>query len=468
MKRILLSVTLGLLSGLGSTTLAHNNSVDTLYMSLAQAVELSVGQSHAVMAAAEGQKSAMHLRKAAFGYRVPNISAMASYTYMSQDVGRFDFNGPKNDFADVLSGTGLPLLVDVAGKIKGVDLSYTFQNQQFGVVGVGVAMPLFLGGKINALAGAARVGERQAEQRTEQVKADLYAQVSAAYWGVALSNNLSMLANQAFVAMQRHCYNAGELEKNGMIAHTEVLYAQMKLEQAQQAYLSAVGDAQTAAQTLASLTMVEQTIVTTSTLEINDSLPELEHVQQMVQSSNPQLEQVRLAVEMAHQGVRAVRSEFMPQLAVTGAYDIYDYQLSKQLPRWVVGASLRLNIFDGLTREHNYAGARSKKKEAQQMVLSAQMELRIVIEKLYNQMVNARRNALSQGASMEFASQYLYSCNQAFDQGVGTLAEVIDAQLLLDTAKSRTMIDVYQYKMLRSQLSALAGYDAIAMELDVN
>lgn len=441
---------------------------DTVSLTLGQSLNLAMDQSYSLQAMVQAQKVAMHNRKAAWGYRVPRISATASYTYMSQDIGHYDFNGTKDKFAGLLASTGIPQFTDMAMAIKGMDLNYTFQKRDFGLVGVGVAMPLFLGGKINALTGAAKIGELQVEQRTEQAKSELFINVSTAYWSLVLAENLEALALQTRQALDKQYYNAQQLELNGMIARTEVLYAQMNLSKARAAYEAAHDNTRTARATLSSLVHSDEVVKASGTLRLIDSLPELERIQQIIRESNPMLGQIKLGIDMAQQGVRAVRSEFMPQLSVMGGYDIYSYNLSNQIPRWVVGATLSLNIFDGLTREHNFAGAKSRKREIESLEKGAVLDTKIVVDKLYNQMLNARNNAQSEADALVFAQQYLYSTSQAFDEGMGTMSDVIDARLLLSAAKTQVIVQTYQFNILYSQLAALMGYSTMMSEMNLN
>ena len=79
---------------------------------------------------------------------------------------------------------------------------------------------------------------------------------------------------------------------------------------------------------------------------------DLAYYQDLAQARNPLLSQVSLKRELAQEGVRAQRADFLPQVAAIGGGSFYNYQVAGLVPRWAVGVGVNIKIFDGLNREY--------------------------------------------------------------------------------------------------------------------
>ena len=70
---------------------------------------------------------------------------------------------------------------------------------------------------------------------------------------------------------------------------------------------------------------------------IVDRVEDVAYYQDLAQDRNPLLNQVSLKRQLAEEGVRARRSDFLPQVAAIGGGSFYNYQVSGIVPRWAVG-----------------------------------------------------------------------------------------------------------------------------------
>ena len=78
-------------------------------LSLDEAIAVALTENPAMKAAEFEEKAATQERRAAIGLRMPKISVMGAYAYMSKDIG-FDFNemkGPAKELAGQILGSGL-------------------------------------------------------------------------------------------------------------------------------------------------------------------------------------------------------------------------------------------------------------------------------------------------------------------------------------------------------------------------
>lgn len=411
----------------------------------------SVDAAKAAHAAATAQ------RKAAFGLRLPNLAASANYTIMSQDIGHFDLNPQKDKALEIIGSLGIPIPPQIGQAIKAMDLSYTLQRDNFAMVGLSLTVPIYTGGRINAANEAARIKESKAELATDVVSEELFVEVAERYWGLMLQKNVTDLLGEVVSGVRVHLENARQLEQNGIVAKGETLFAEMSYSQAVAAYENAQLEVKTINSALSGSLGQEAQYEPMTPLFISSEIGSLDSFQQKVRSNNNQLKQVGLIKKLAQQAVRAERGGFFPQVAAMGGWDVWNYQLSDQLPRWIAGVGVRINLFDGLIRENNYKAAKSQVKQVEAMELKANTDIMILVEKLYNSLLGAEQQVAASEKSIEFGREYLRIKEKAFAEGMATSSDVIDAQLNLSKYKTERLAALYAFDLSLAKLLALSG-----------
>lgn len=408
--------------------------------------------------AAQNQiNAAVHRRKAAWGLGAPKLSVGATYTFMAKDVGYFDFNGQKNEFVGILQQLPLPLPEPIITGLKNLDLSYTLQKRDFGVVDATLVVPIFTGGKINAAYKAAKIGVDQAVNNMYETSNKLFTEVAEFYWGLTLANNIEKLQADFVKSMALHASNASKLEKNGIIAHGERLFADMALSQAKAAFVGAQGNVKTVNGALGSALGEKGIYNPTTPLFINRNFLPLAYFQEQTLNNSHLLEKLELAKKLSEQAVKFERADFFPTIGAMGTANVWSYNLTDLLPRWTVGATVRWNLFNGLTREHNYAAAREQVRQVEALQAKSQLDIQTLVEKLYNQMVSAIAQYDASKATINFAQAYLEVQMKAFAEGMATSSNVVDAHLNLNKARLERMAAAYSFDVSLAQLLALSG-----------
>ena len=461
---LLLTTALMLLSApcrpAAAQSLAAPAADDTsLVLTLQEAIDLSYRQNPVIEAERIAHEAAIDRRKAAWGLRMPQIGVNASYTYMSEDIKAFDLNAEKDAALQQIGQLPLPFPIpsEILQAVQSLDLSLTLQKQQFAVVGATVAVPLYMGGRINAAVNAAKINIEKSSQEALQAQTDLFAEVVERYYGLALARHVLRVRQQVTEGMQKHLDDARKLEENGMIASTEKLYAEMYLAQAQGEQKAAELQIGTVNQALcASLNQTAEYLPITS-LFVVDELRPLEYYQQKVKENSPILKQVELTRRLAKEGIRAARASFLPEVAAMGAVNAWDWQLTELAPRWVVGAGIKLRLFDGLSSEYKHAAAKKDLQRVEIMQTKAENDLMTLTEKLYNQLQSAAAEVHALGSSVAFAESYLNAKQRAFAEGMAPSSDVVDARLNLAKAQVERLAAAYTFDVILAQLLALAG-----------
>lgn len=455
---------------LGEAAAATADSTRTL--TLQEAVEIGYRQSPALEAQRIAREAAVARRKAAWGLRLPQLGVAANYTYLADDIKAFDLNAEKDAALGQIGQLPLPIPIppQIVQAIQGLDLSLTLQKQQFAVVGASAVVPIYMGGRINAAVNAAKIEIEKSDQEARKAQTDLFAEVVERYYGLALARQVLRVREEVTEGMRHHLEDARKLEANGMIASTEKLYAEMFLAQAEGVQTAAALQIATVNRALGASLSQTADYVPITALFVVDELRPLGWFQERVKQNSPLLKQVELTRRLAREGVRAARAAFLPEVAAVGAINAWDWQLTDLAPRWMVGAGVKLRIFDGLSSEYKHAAAKKQVSQVEAMQVKAEEDLMTLTEKLYNQLQSSAAEVRALEASVTFAESYLDAKQRAFSEGMAPSSDVVDARLNLAKAKIERLAAAAAFDIALAQLLALAGetesYGGYALQTD--
>ena len=435
-------------------------------LSLDEAVAVTLTENPALKAAAYEARAAQQQRRAAIGLRMPQINVTGAYAYMAKDIG-FDFNemkGPAKDLAGKILGSGIITDPAIIQGIQGLlnpmmdaDWFLKVQDQSLGFVGGEVTVPIWMGGKINAANRAARINEKTAVEQGNQTRNALISELVERYFGLALATQVVAVRQQVVDGVRRHLEDARALERNGMIAQTERLYVEFKMAEAERELANAKLQAETIASALSNTLGRESDWRPVTAMFLLAKVEDLAYYQDLAQARNPLLSQVSLKRELAQEGVRAQRADFLPQVAAIGGGSFYNYQVAGLVPRWAVGVGVNIKIFDGLNREYKYSAAKQTVRRVGELQNKAGKDIAVLVEKLYNQMMNYRNQMTSIDASLKFAEEYLRMKNAAFLEGMSSSSDLIDAELNLAGVRTERLQAAYNYDLLLARLLEAAG-----------
>lgn len=467
MKKFLL-----ILSLLSSVGLSAQNTDSTI--SLEEAVNLTMTNNPTLKALEYEEKAAKRERQAAIGLYMPKISVKGAYSYLGDDMA-IDLNHAKGAVKDGVGNVigqimqdpslaGNPTIQQMLPKLQGglnallgLDWAYTLQNRSFGFIGGDVQMPIFMGGKIIAANKAAKLNEKSVQAQGEQQRNALMSEIVERYFGYALALNAVDVRKQVVAGMEQHLHDIKSLERNGMVASTERLYVEYKYAEAQRELLNAQLQAETIGNALCNTLGIDAVATPVTAMFVLDEIEPLAYYRGIAEDNNPLLNQIGLKRQLAKQNANVHRADFMPQIVAIGGGTFYNYQVTGILPRWAVGVGFNFKIFDGLNREYKYAAAKNTVRRVESMQTKAEKDIAVLIESLYNKMLNYRNQIASIEASIAFAEEYLRAKNAAYIAGIGTATELVDAELNLAKVRIERMQAAYNFDLYFAKLLEAAG-----------
>ena len=443
-------------------------------ITLEEAVNLTMEGNPTLKALEYEEKAAKRERQAAIGLYMPKISVKGAYSYLGDDIA-LNLNGAKgavkdgatnmigNIMSDPTVATSpviqkiLPQVQGGLNSLLGLDWAYTLQNRSFGFIGGDVTMPIFMGGKIVAANKAAKLKEQSVQAQGDQQRNALLSEVVERYYGYVLALNVVDVRKQVLAGMEQHLRDIKSLERNGMVAQTERLYVEYKYAEAQRELLNAQLQAETVGNALCNTLGIDRVATPVTTMFVMGDIETLEYYQNIATDNNPLLNQVDLKRQLAKQNANVHRADFMPQIVAIGGGTFYNYQVTGLLPRWAVGVGFNFKIFDGLSREYKYSAAKNTVRRVEALQTKAGKDIAILVESIYNKMMNYRNQITSIESSIAFAEEYLRAKNAAYLEGMGTSTDLVDAELNLAKVRIERMQAAYNFDLYLAKLLEAAG-----------
>ena len=431
-------------------------------LSFSEALRKTMSDNPGISAAHYEEKIAEQERKAAFGLRLPHVGITGAYVHMGNDIG-IDANGIKEPVANLiggLAGSGInipPPILDQANALFAQNWGMTIQDRNMGFVGATVTLPVYTGGKINAANKVSYINELSAIEKGTQTRNLLVSELVERYYGLSLAIEAAGVRRQVADAVKQHLEDAVALETNGIISKGDRLYVEVKMSEAEKELMAAELQVQTLKDALSNTINDNVKYTPVSPVFILENIESVDYFKETAIENNPQLNQVTLKRELALENVKIKRSEYLPQASLLGGASLYNYQVSEHMPKWVVGAGVKFNIFDGLNREYKYNSAKYTVNQIESIQTKAGNDISILIEKLYNEMINYRNRLPYIETSLKFADEYLRVKNAAFKEGMSSAVDVIDAELNLAKIRIEKIQTAYYYDLILAKLLEASG-----------
>jgi outer membrane protein TolC len=417
----------------------------------------------------------------AFGNFLPEINLGYSFTHLNEPIS-IDLNPIRDamitlqsknqaEFANIyrLMGGGAPLTDaqksalagNYAGQLNSLlpEFRTTLKKQDYWTATITGVQPLFTGGKILAANNVADLEYSAANLELQRVKNEITTEVINNYLTVVFLTELVKVREDVTSGMKKHEERAGKMLAEGLIANYNYLRAKVAVSEAERNLFNDQKNLELAILALKNSMAIEESreiiiddsFVTTTLLETEA------FYSQLAKENHPILKLIEIKKEMAAEKVSVDRSKFLPTIAAFGRYELYPEYLSAMEPRWAVGVSLNLNLFNGMQDNANLQSSKLLEKEIGYIEQDATSKINLLVQKQYRASENSAQRFRMGAASLELAEENLRLNEKRFDTGLGTSLEVVDARLMLEKNKIELKTALYEYYKNICQLLETSG-----------
>lgn len=431
----------------------------------AQAQQLSLREAVQQLESENGKLQAAKALEIKAGYEVsqargghlPNLSLNANYTHINEDI-RVDLNEVRNAIAGLHQ-------IEQPGAVLG-EWQPVVQEQNFGNVNLTMQWPVFTGGKLNLADEAARLIHSASQTQTESTREELLAKLTESYFRVRMATEALQLRRQVLESVVAHAENAEKLYRNGMVARVEQLNAEVAVSNAQREVQAAEKDLALARSALNSLIGQESYDSLSTNLFAPQALQELSVYQQLALQGHSQLQYLRQQRQLAQLGVKKERLNYVPDVALFGKKYVYTENLSVLEPNWAVGLNLSVNVFNGFKRENGIRAATAQADQVSHLITQAERDIQTYVEQLYNELQKQQEQYRSLQQNEKLAQELKFMRERAFEEGMGTSVDVIDATVNLSSIQLKQYQALYQYDTAYARLALLTSqWDELILKL---
>jgi outer membrane protein len=313
--------------------------------------------------------------------------------------------------------------------------------------------------------GSAKAAARASRLGVDDTRRTIVLGVAQTYYAALAARALVDVAGRTLGSSTQHVEAARAKIAEGAAAESDVYPFEVELAQARLGVITAENQMQT------SLTALKQAIglPAEASVQLAEELgrpaldEKLSDLLQTAYQDRPDIRQQRALIESARLNLRVAEIQRGPVLNVAGdaSYAVGDTARGSAAQ---IQAGVSFPVFDGQLTKARADSARAALNSATQVLQEAQIAVGAEVEQSYLNAVQAG-NAIDASETALRAAQVSLSAAEeryAAGQGVGTVIDVIDAQVKLRQAEVDRVQAYYDYNTALAALRAAVGRLAVA------
>ena len=315
--------------------------------------------------------------------------------------------------------------------INDADFNMKVQDDWFFNARLTVVWPIFTGFKIYSAYDAAKENVNARKAEFEMAQNTVLMDVATKYFTLRLCEELVGMRESTKKDLEEHLNRSKKLEEGGQISKTERLRAEVALAEAENAYEDALRDQSLARMALASLLHTDTSLTATTPVESPEGIRTMDEFKALAVEKHPGLRQLRIERKRNQNAVKAAQADYYPTVALFGYKELYTRDLTLLEPEWAIGAKLQWDIFKGGDTRAKVSSAKAMDRSLGSLEEETIDNLKLLVEKRWRELEHAKGRLTSLVKTRELAVEALRSQNKAYEAGLATGLEVVDAELAL-------------------------------------
>jgi outer membrane protein len=385
----------------------------------------------------------------AWSYVMPNLSATAGYTWLSE--------------VPTIKTGGVP---DITVTPAGPQITPTFKEIKMGSadnykVDVRLNQLLFASGQVAGSIKAGRAAEEAAKEGISAQKDSLRQQVTEAFYAVLFAQELYTAKKESLEVSEEHLSDVGNRYKFGAASRYELLRSELEVANLRPEVVKAENNVRIAKTGLKSLMgyALADPISVSGTLD--EKKPDLSFQEAMdgALKTRHELSGLDKSAQAQHHAAWAATAGMLPKITAFGDYSYQKpwYFESDWKGVWSVGLGVNVPVFDGLSSwaRRGEAAARERQIRRQKAVMTEGIELEIRRAQLDLGEIEVRITQTRD--NVERSKEVYRIAETSYKNGAATNLEILDAQLAMTSAKTQNLQALYDYQIAKTKLLAAAG-----------
>lgn len=318
-------------------------------------------------------------------------------------------------------------------------------SRNLGIMSIMFTQPLYMGGKIRAYDRITHYSEELAGQKLRQEAQEIVLNVDKAYWQVISLLNKRKLAEAYRDMLRRLDDDVLKMIREGVATKASELTVSVKLNEAEMTLLR-IDDGLVLSRMLLAQTcgfeLDETPRLADEDLDnIAVQITALEGDAEEAFAHRPELQQLHLATHMLEQKAIIERSNFLPQLALTGGYltnyPALTHGFEKRLRgMWNVGVTLKVPLWHWGESLAKLRAARTDVALATLRYDEAREKIQLQVKQTATAVNEANRKLVLSDKNIEKAEENLRVARIGFAEGMIPTSDLLAAQTAWLSAQS--------------------------------
>jgi outer membrane protein TolC len=293
----------------------------------------------------------------------------------------------------------------------------------------------------------------------------LVATVIQDYYAVVTSQRRLATAQRSVDEAHRFADITDKLERGGEVAHSDVIKAQLTLQQRERDLLDTQLSIEKAKVGLALLMFPDYRtdFEVVDDLDSVSTFPSFDQIQGLAKETSPDLRAAEEALRQEEYGVSVARSGYLPSLSFDYFFGINNRQFAAHDEEGrnrlgsVAQGTLNIPVFGWWTTRSKIRQAELRREQAQLDLTLTQRELVSNLRSSYLEAQSARSQLESLKRTVDFATESLRLTNLRYQAGEVSVLEVVDAQTTLVQARNAHDDGLARYRLALGNLQTLMG-----------
>jgi outer membrane protein TolC len=304
-----------------------------------------------------------------------------------------------------------------------------------------------------------------AKARAEIASRGLVVTVAQSYYAVAAAQLKLEAAKKNGAEGDQFLKLTQDLEKGGEVAHSDVIKAELQMQERRRQLLEAQLGLLNARLDFAVLIFPDfnDNFELAEDLHASVPLPALAEVQQRAARDNPDLRAALAAVQQAEHDVTGARGGYLPSLSFDYFYGIDATRFAVNNEQGIsnlgssASATVNIPIWNWGATQSRIKQAELRRTQAQRELSLAQRKLLAEIKSLYAEADTALNELSGLSRSAELSAESLRLTTLRYKGGEATVLEVVDAQTTFAQANAAYQDGAVRYRVALANLQTLTG-----------
>jgi len=286
-------------------------------------------------------------------------------------------------------------------------------------------------------------------------------EVKRAYFQVELAQSAVEVLQQSVEVAEEALKLTKDNEAQGLVKHTDVLEASVRLEERRNQLNEAENRQQSANEYLAHLLGIDLG----TSLQLTDSMtrePSLFtwNVSTVELEQRADLKAIQKQIAAGEDMLRSEKMKFVPRLNAFGAYEWNDREiLGMSASNYMVGASLTWDLFSGYKNLGSIQQASSQLDEAEYQYQDYLSQSQIQLNNAKRKLELSFRQIQSSKLAKEQAEESLRIRTNRFEQGLEKTTDLLISEALASNKNLDYIQSIYNYKQAVFEMELLLGKD---------